>query len=211
MEKVTKGLRKQYPVLRLYKSDIENIFNLIKGHSGEVEIIAEGFKLDDFSELNKLNKKQIIDFEIRAHNPYFSVDFSKDAVIIYLSDEDDIGQRGLAEKVNEILSQRRSPLRFLASWWIYVPLVIIYLISINLIENRTTHVIAFFGFISLTILWGYWGYSINEKKHSIIYLYDPSAAPGFFKRNKDSILVAILGAIFGGIVTLIVTTLLKKN
>lgn len=209
MKKVEKSLSKKYPILRLYKSDLVDIFNLFKDHSAKFEIVADGFELDDLSELNKLKKQEIVDFKIESHNPYFSVEFSGYSASIYLSDQDDIGQRGLADKIGEILSRRKSPLRFFATPWVYFPIGLIYLSSLFLIKDDTARWIIFLGYILFVILWGIWGFRIDTKKHSVIYLYDPSV-PGFFKRNKDTILVSLIGAVAGSVITLIMTWLIKK-
>ena len=210
MEKVKKNLLKNYPILRLYKSDLEKIFKLFKDHYPEIEIVADGFKLDDFSELSKINKQEIFDFEISAHNPFLSVDFSRNSARIYLSDEDDIKLRGLADKIADILSERKSYLRFFANPWTPNLICLIGFILIFSLSKEVKTPLYLFPFYILFIgLWYFWGIKIATKKHSLIYLYDYSSAPSFFKRNKDRILLAILSAAIGGIITLIISLLLK--
>jgi len=212
MEKLEKPLLKKYPILRLYKSDLEKIFNLFKDHYPKIEIFADGFKLDDFSELSKINKENIVDFKISAHDPYLSVDFSGDSVSIFLSDEDDIKLRGLADKIGDILSERKSYfLRFFANTFAPNLLTLISLILIfSLIKESKTQLFLILFCILFTLLWFLWAFKISTKKHTLIYLYDHSSTSSFFKRNKDNIFLAVLSALTGGIITLVITWLLKK-
>jgi hypothetical protein len=209
MEKVKQPFRKEYPILRLYKSDLEEIFNLFKDNYQKIEIVADGFKLDDISELNKIKKQEIVDCKIFAPDPYLYVEFLRISAIIYLSDEDDLTQRGLADKIGEILSRRKSPLRFLVTLWAEIPFLLIYFVLLFLIKDIKVAGITLLGFILFISLWGIWGYRVNTKKHSVIYLYDPSAS-GFFKRNKDNILISVISALMGGFITLLIAWLLKK-
>ena len=219
MEKVEKPLIKKYPILRLYKSDLEEIFNLLKGNYPEIEIVADGFKLDDFSELSKIDKKEIVDFKITADDPeeflktlaLISVDFSRDSAVISLSDEDDIKQRGLAAQIGDILSHRKSCLRFFANPWTLSLLALIPIILIlSLIKEVKTQLYSFPFLVLFIVLLDFWAFKIDSRKHCLIYLYDRSSAPGFFKKNKDSILISVISALMGGIITLGIALLLKK-
>jgi hypothetical protein len=214
MEKIKKPLRMNYPIVRLYKSDLDKIFNLFKDNYPKIEIVADGFKLDDISELSKIKKQEIVDFEISAYNPRLSVDFSGNSASIYLSDEDDIKLRGLAAQIGDILSKRKSPLRFLASFWLEIPIgmiaLLIYFNALSLIKDTKFQVMALLGFVLFMILFGILGHRIEEKKHCLIYLYDRSSAPGFFKRNKDNILIIVISALIGSFLTLVSAWLLKK-
>jgi len=213
LQKVKKALSKNYPILRLYKSDVEKIFNLFKDYCKTAEIVADGFKLDDFSELSKLNKQEIVGLTITAHDPLFFAEFSSYSAKIFLSDQDNLEQRGLADKIGEILSQRKSPLRFLTYLWMNIPFFAVFafylLYLLPRIKDTKAQWIILLGIILFYILLYICGMIIDTKKHSIIYLYDPSAF-GFFKRNKDNILLVLLGAVAGGFITFIVTWILTK-
>ena len=60
MKKEKKSLWKRYPIMRLYKSDLEKIFDLLRDTCPKTEIAADGFELDDFSELSKINKQKLL-------------------------------------------------------------------------------------------------------------------------------------------------------
>ena len=126
-----------------------------------------------------------------------------------MSDEDDIKLRGLADKIRDILSERKSYLRFFANVW-SPNLVTLIWITFCLISKETITPISFLVYVLFFGLWLLWGIWINTKKHILIYLYDYSSKSGFFKRNKDNILISVLSALIGGIITLAITWLLKK-
>lgn len=215
MEKVKKSLRKHYPILRLYKSDLEKIFNLFKDNYPEIEIVADGFKLDDFFELSKINKQEIVDFKISADDPEdflgnsISVEFSKDSTTIYLSDEDDIKLRGLAAQIGDILSDRKSYLRFFATFWAPFLSFLILETLIGFLIKESVALIQLLTVLLVAMLL-VWGSRLDTKKHSLIYLYDDSSASSFLKRNKDKILLSAISALMGGIITLVIAWLLKK-
>lgn len=208
MEKVANPLLKKYPIMRLYKSDLEKIFNLFKDQFPKLEIVADGFKLNDFSELSKINKQEIVEFKITGRDPYLQLDFSRYSASIYLSDEDDIKLRGLADKIGDILSDRKSYLRFFANPWSPNLLTLIWIIFVYL--SKTPFVFSLPVFLLFVCLWLFWGFRIDTQKHSLIYLYDHSSASNFLKRNKDNILLSVLSALIGGIITLAIAWALKK-
>jgi hypothetical protein len=221
MKKVRKSLRKKYPIMRVYKSDLEKIFNLFKDHYPKIEIVADGFKLDDISELSKIDKQEIVEFSISAYDEKFfgnsiSVDFSKDSTTVHLDDEDDIKARGLATQIGDILSNRKSYLRFFTNFGIGLPLYSVFLILILSFfkGSSTERGLLLLANILLFVVWLFLGLRLDMKKHSLIYLYDNSSASGFFKRKKDDILLsvisALIGALIGSSMTLGIQWLVKK-
>jgi len=190
-----------------------NVTNLFIRHCNNIVIVADGFKLDDFSELNKIKKQEIVNFKITAYDPHLYVNLSESSATIYISDENDIRLRGLLEQIEGILSERRSPLRFIFGPWMLVvyAFLLLFLTIWPFIfkEYKTQGLILLFLIQLSAVLLLIWGRRTDTKKHSLIFLEDHSSAPTFFKRNKDSILLAILSGGIGGIITLIISWLLK--
>ena len=119
--------------------------------------------------------------------------------------------RGLAAQIEDILSKRKSYLRFFANPWAPNLFSLICLILIfSLFKELKTQLYLFLVYILFIVLWGLWGFRIDTRRHSLIYLYDDSSASSFLKRNKDNILISVISALIGGIITLGIALLLKK-
>jgi|GEM_PF-5630443 len=207
MEKIKKSYYKEYPILRIFKQDLKEIADLFGKNS---EIIADEYKLNNISEIDNINKKEITNIKFTMHeeakNIYMYLELSERKATIFSRDDDDLYVLGIISKIDSILSKRiNKKLDLLASNWIVLPSILVYIIarySIEFMEIKIqTIIFSLFSFI-LYIALAIWGYKVKTKKYSLIYLFD-SPAPGFIERNKDNIILSIISAILGGIITTI--------
>lgn len=193
MERIKKSWIREYPLLRLYRQDVEEIVNLFKSNYEKFEIIADRFKLNDFSEVDEIKKNVITNFSINAYDPYLSLELSNSRATLYISDEENIKLRGLDSKINDILSKRKSLLRFFVIPWVIGCLagwnfkfIMTLLFVRKMILQPLMIILAF-------ILWWTCGMHLEFRQHSLIYLKD---SQGFLERNKDQLIVGLILAIF---------------
>ncbi len=71
MKKIEKSKSKDYPVLRLYKDDLEKIETLFKDNYEDYEIIVDEYRLENISDKSKIKKRETTNFSIQA-SPYIT-------------------------------------------------------------------------------------------------------------------------------------------
>ena len=114
MKKVKKLYDKYYPVLRLYKDDLEDIVSVFKSHFTEFKIIADEYELTDLSEIDDIKKPKITNFSVtyNDHNQdplksgLLSLDLKSDRARLYLSDSTATYLFGIASQIDALLSKK---------------------------------------------------------------------------------------------------------
>lgn len=214
MQKLKKNRFTYFKISRYYINDIKNIINIIKENYNDSEIIANDYKIVDISEILDNNIVNINSFEIKAYNPYISVEIKENLISVYISDIDDINLLGIESKICSILKKgEKKLLNILSSNIFGIPFGLItgFLLSRFLISNNKVFFIIGLFMALIYVAWSIWAYNIRIKRRGIIYLNDISSMPNFFKRNKDAIILSSSGAILGGIITYIITLLTSKK
>jgi len=224
MKKIIKSYSKRYPILRLFKDDLEQIATLCKENFEGYKIEAGGYELDDISELSKINKREISNFSISAHAPYtsdeghliprppyISLNISKISIKLYISDKDNIKLSGIFSKIDAILTKRRSFLRILASKWMQIPFLLMHVLTLWFYpdEYKIQKVLLIISIAILAVLWFLWAYNTDKKRHGLIYLLNSHSKISFLKRNRDKIFLIIIGAVVGGVLTFLIELLTK--
>lgn len=203
MEKVEKYYLKQYPILRIFKQDIKEITNIFKQNYEKIQIIADGYKLNDITELDNINKKEITDFSISSEN-HLSLSLSNDSAHLYLRNDEDTKARGIASRIDTILSKRvNRNLKLLTSFWMSMFVSVLFLfvyLAFPFNENGILKVAIIVFFIIIYLYWIKWSEKVTFKNYCLIYLYD-SSPPSFFERNKDKIILNIIFLILGALIT----------
>ena len=137
---------------------------------------------------------------------------SKYSADIYVYNNEDIKALGVLSKIATILSKRENKiLNILVSNWMLLLFngliwFVLWFFPIN--ENKILTPTMFIFIFLMGLFWFIWDIKIIANKYSLIYLYD-SKAPGFFERNRDNIILLIIGAVAGGIITEIISKVLN--
>jgi len=224
LEKVRKRFFEQYPMLRLFRDDVEGIINLFEKDYKDAEIIVDEYKLENSSDIDKLVKSQVTNFSVQAFQRYpqetpYRVELLRlvlncDEAHLSVSDENDTHLRGLASKISSILSQRKSRLHFLTAppmalvlgVFFSIPTSIILALPWSFSKQPVLSILLALSIlllIALVIIWLVVMVRVRTKKYVVIYLTNSNARSTFFSRNKDELPKMILSAVIGGLVTLI--------
>src|SRR6266700_2236179 len=112
MKEVAKPYIKRYPVLRLFKDDLEEIVNVFKRHFTDIEIIADKYQLTDISEIDNIQKQKITYFSVKHHHHYheeqpyrselLELDLTPGSAWLYLSNNTDTYLLGVASQIDMI-------------------------------------------------------------------------------------------------------------
>lgn len=204
MKKREQSLSQEFKPMKLYYEDLEEIYDVFKEHPGEVKFDADTYELENLNEVLDIKKDDFTDFKIYAHNPYVSLDFSKNSIRLYISDDTPF-QRGLFEKLKTVLKKKeRYFISSLFSYYAYALLIVV-MSTLSYWENRyITYSIGasaafFYALYTMYVF----------KWRSIIVPSHRSSRPNFLQRNKDQIILVIISAIIGGLVSLKLPELFK--
>ena len=105
MEKVREPHRVSYPMLMLFREDLEELVGYFDKNSEDVEIIADEYKLQSISEIDKLGKEQIAHFSVKGRQKkpeYASITLTleKNSARLYLSEDAQAPLYGIASLGN---------------------------------------------------------------------------------------------------------------
>jgi hypothetical protein len=129
---------------------------------------------------------------------------------IHVRDDGDIKALGVLSKIETILLKRENKiLNLLASSWMFLLFNGLIWFVIWLFPSKENEILKLAILISILLIglfWFIWSLKVQSKKHSLIYLYD-SSAPSFFERNKDNIILIVISAFFGAIMTIVIQRL----
>lgn len=203
MKKVSDYLKNDYSLLRLYRDDLDNINEVISQFSPKSTWTTDKYTYDSFDEFINGNKqKELKKLEIQIYTPYVNIRLSKNLSELSVH-SDEIAHEGLYNRLDRILSSKEFKLAFLFNakvYWIVLITYWIILFSTNV--NIPTPISAtFFGLlIFVQGLGGYWKLTRN----TIIKMTLKDDEKGFVARNKDQIILLLLGGILGSALTLLV-------
>ena len=208
MKKIVKSYCEIIKPVKLYLDDLTEIVEILKGACEEVCIQIEDVQLDDLDEISSLRKEVIFDISVRGYEPYVSVEMKPHTIHLYIQ-EDTPESRGLLEKVKTVLLRCRRFTLFLDNAPYIFGTLLGFSIGIFVILKERPMV---FGILNLALFMAVvlsFKFVFNEKlKHyTTVVLKYKIETPGFFKRNKDRILLALISASIGAIVTYILTLL----
>jgi hypothetical protein len=203
MERITRTLSRSFKPVRLYLDDIEEIVTIIKEIDAQPKIQVEDFRLDNLEEMTSLKKDMLHEMNISSTRPYISLEMRPSWIRLYIS-EDKAESRGIFEKIRTILVSRKRPFTwiihnsFLYSVWCILALYgVVWGVRLKSIILTASFAIIFILAIVFTI------YGINDqfKRYTIIIPKYKQDSPNFIKRNRDKIIIAIISAIIGAVLS----------
>ncbi len=206
MKKLEKSLGEHLPPVKIYREDIEDIYNVFKEVSSEIEIKADGFMFENLDELFSHPRDKIKSLNLLIRNPYVSIDFKPSEIFLFSMDDTSV-QVGLYEKIKSIVKKRRnwafSLITSYLSWFIAgvsITEAAVYL-KRNGLQYLTEWAFIFRAFILMICLaWLFYGFKIEFKKHSQIFLRYKKSETSFLKRNTDTIIISTIFLIMSTVV-----------
>lgn len=198
----------------LFRGDLENIEKIIKEDlkPREYKLETRDFEYKDIEEINK-DSDITNEFYIQTHSPYIHINFYKYSAEIY-SGDDDIKMVGVIKKVTEIIEKReRRCLWFIfRAADVFAPIIIIVSLSLVfvIIQKKKFEDIWYLILIFISsIMWyifdfyfSFWGFSKIE------FVYKKNR-PSFLNKNRDQIILLVIGAVLGALVMIFFQTIFR--
>ncbi|MBE9501872.1 MAG: hypothetical protein IMY87_05550 [Chloroflexi bacterium] len=210
MEKLKKPIRKELPYLKIYLDDLRSIYEVLKQHAKSIVIETEEYSVPSVDALKEVEVEEIHHLIIRSDNPYIHIDLLPQSASLYVS-EDSTYNRGILSEVEEILNRcKRRWTSILTSTYFMWPLGLVLGMSIAnaIMDESALWSGVGLGLLAFYILWAVWAYRFTLNKHSTIMLRERRTEVGFWQRNRDQIVVAIIAALITFLLTLLVVILI---
>jgi hypothetical protein len=181
--------------------------DLVSEACSDVDLSTEDYDLENVDELSQIGIPVITDFSITGRNPYISIRMSPSSVRVEVGDNRPT-ERGLFEAVREHLESRRV-------LWIWL------LGKLGWLSGGFMGLLAFLPLAGLPD-WAALTIGILLTAMSVGTAYASLKAAGswqtriyisndvpqsFFVRRRDEIVIALIGALLGGVVTLVASAL----
>ncbi len=200
MEKLDKSQSKNYSPLVLWADDLEELLAVLKDCAGGIKFVADdvGFdSVDEFVMESKGRDPSVV--RITSSDPYLTVELYPRWASLYLSSSK-LLPSGVFLKIDSILSRCQRKPRFFyrlgwaaASCWL-IPYVF-WLPQLKAFRYLSLVVAC------LTVLW-LTSVAIVQLWHfSVVRPIYRASSPGFIRRNRDSIAIAIISALLGAAAT----------
>ena len=201
MEKKTQSFRQDFKMPHLFREDLETIETIIK------DLPAQKFKFEtidfEYETVQEISRdtETVNDFRIDVRDPDIQLNFTNSSAEIYASN-DDIKTRGIVGKIIDIISKRER--KYLWYFWKltdWLPLVFIFSTLLLLLQNLRLFFLFFFFVVSIACV-----IAVYRSLHSfsIIEFDYKKNRVNYFVRNKDQIILLLIGTVFGVVVSKIV-------
>ena len=202
MEKIRDSIRKELPPLRLYEDEVSELYQFISSLAEDVTLQAEGYSLNSLAELKKLPVDHIHNLQISSPRPYLKVDLRHLSAEIYIG-SGDIEAEGIVSRLESILLKGRARVHFVPSgFWggllASIPIWIGMVLK-NIVISGIGIAFAIAYVIILTI-----DTRFQLKRYTTILPMQRKEEESFWARNKDQLLLLIIGAIIGSVITMVV-------
>lgn len=199
MKKVGNKRFEDFPAAKLYLDDILEIVHVLEDSCDDVQISTGGFddiKPSEIKELAaSLGNNRFDDIYIKSYHPYISFDLRSFGISAYIS-EDTLVQHGIVSKFREIVEKRKK--RYFGSLNNILGLFPMAAFGISVANNEWLFAALFIG-LSFLMIWPLVKYQMANK---VIVLNSLKRNENsLFSRKKDEILVALISAIIGALVS----------
>ncbi|MDK9693542.1 MAG: hypothetical protein OEL19_04745 [Sulfurimonas sp.] len=213
MKRVNQSISIEIKPKKLHFEDLKAIVNVLQESSAkELTIKTNEYYLDSLDDILELKQDNFSSLELKISDPYVSVDINRKRIRLYASDDTLISE-GIISKLKSYIKVLKGDYNSIFQHILeYVrDISSALLISWVLIDKAGLKVEIYQLFLALYILisfgWLMYGFSFPPKEIplKIRKLKDDN----FWSRNKDTILVGVLVAVFGAILTFVLDQVKK--
>ncbi|MFZ2098396.1 MAG: hypothetical protein WAV05_17325 [Anaerolineales bacterium] len=196
MEKISDSIFKTLPHLRLYRDEIEELYQFLIGIADEKVIIETcGYRLSSIDEISQLSKDTTHDIQFSTNKPYIRIRLTAYSGDIYIG-KGDVEAEGIASLIENILLKGKTyqPLLHNNPWLSFLP--VIPLIVGIIMRNIFIIILGSVLFIA-SVVWLSVETHFSVTRYNIIIFHSRKNTLNFWKRNKDQIIMLIVGAVIG--------------
>jgi hypothetical protein len=190
-----KSYRRSYGPVVLWLDDLTEIVTVLMEKSKKVQISTEDYRFGTVDELKEhVGSQTQFALEIDCYDPYVSIDFDRNSVSLYVAAGDQAFH--LFNEVDGIIARRQRRFRLLYSWWLLMVASAVIIVADYFLFFGAPELEPYVRFIPPLLIICFIGpMFIRWQRVSVIKLQRRSDAPSFLERNKDKVLMMIIGAL----------------
>ena len=209
MEKISQHLSKEFSIVRLYLDDLEAINEILSQMEGSVTWTTETYKFDSLNELlDNYKLPAIHKLVIESRVPYVTIElrhFRSTVTVVSYEPRDE----GIFTQLNKILQNSQSKYQYLFSTKFFWILMIIFFLALYGIEPEI-HPGIYGTYLALAFSLSFYGGWIKAYKNTKIKLINRHEEKNFWARNKDQIILIVIGALLGSLLTYLIQLISGK-
>jgi hypothetical protein len=212
MERIIQSHGEHLKPVLLYRDDIEQIVEVMQELSPNVELSTDHYKFNDLKEWAELKRDYFTNMQVLTRTPFVSLELKESEIWLYIA-EDTAQSRGAFEKIKRILADHTRPSVKVMNTWMPPMAGAICLQPITFLTlHRSWASLTIAAIIVLGCAWWFW-WAVHTRfhKYSIVIPKYRTDAPSFWKRNSDKIVLGIITAALGSLLTLLIKSLVAKG
>jgi len=189
-----KSFTRSYRPVVIWLEDLEEIVSILKEAAKDVQISTEDYRFTTVDKLKEhYGSQRQFAMEIASSSPYVRIEFARLWMRVHVSPGPQSAQ--LFHDIDTILVRRQRSI--LHSWWWVMPI---------LLAGTAAHFFPAQAQVIVAVqavfaVWYLWVLFIGLRRTAVINLQRRSEARPFFERNKDQLVMLIIGSIIGGLIT----------
>jgi len=209
LEKIGNRQIKDFPPTTLFYDDLAEIVEIINSTCKKIEITTKDYEITDPKELEVLAKKyssgRFDNIKIQGYNPYINVELRTYGIQAYIS-EDTTEQHGIIAKVRNIVTKGKkiNPEWLTKVFYLIITLVIAFLFLMKQFKLGLGFSLLFFASTPITLPF----FVEYQMRNKVIIHTDPRGSEkGFYERNKDNLIVAVIAGVAVSVITYLISNL----
>lgn len=203
MENVGNREHSDFPATTLFYDDLMDIIETVLACSERVEFRTDKWKTDNTCEIAAIARKQangrFDNITITSYSPHMQIQLYRHSIRVYVS-EGSIEQCGVTAKIREIVDRGKKPY-FETLRTLFIPILCI---AGAIALMKTQYLLAVWLFLlPLLFISASVKYAMNNRV--VIRTELRGDKKSFFQRKSDDITLALISAMIGGLITLLVS------
>lgn len=190
-----------FPSTTLYLDDLKEILSVLSANCEEVKLRTGDYddvKPEELDELaSSLKSERFQDIYIQAHHPNISIDLRSFGIRAYIS-EDDVIQRGVISKIREVVARKER--RYFGKVLNVIGILPPAACAISFVMGEYAFSAAML-LLSFLMIFPTVKYQMAHKV--IVMPENQETRTPFLKRKKDELLVALVAAFVGAIISFV--------
>ena len=202
MKRLNTSLGIHLPPVTLFREDIVKIAETLTQNDGKLRLRTENFEYDSLEELFSNQEDSLFKLSLGRDDPHISVDFDGSIGVWIYTSRDDMLSKAIFFELQSLLESKRRTSHLVVAKFTKIMgwLGALGGGAFATVGNWTAASL-FWMLIPLDIIFSF------AKHRSSISKELMAQRKSFWQRNSDQVVVAIIGAIAGAVITLIITAL----
>lgn len=190
---------RKYAPLVLWYEDVEEIFDTLSNSAKSIKLSNGTYEFDNLSETrDHCSNEPQNKFKVSASEPYTRFEGDRMGASLYVSGNEKSAH--VYFEINNVLTRaQRKPTILYRSWLVTVVILLLGAVPRVIQDPIWSQIILPMQIAAFA--WFLWIMFLGLRRATVVHLVRRSEGKGFFERNKDQLLMMIIGIIVGGLLT----------